>query len=184
MGFTRVTTIAGAVAAATMLFTATAGAAPIADTGVPSIPTYQGEPAVKNPIPKPTKPEQNPFMAANPNSNIHNDTWMTDAYNRKRPARRHHRSSRRYSLPVVALRLARLRLARAGSSSVCPSIPFPPQARIIDPDTLAPIDTLRPADGPEPAGTERVPELRRRRLLLPRPEGPDLGRRPGPITSS
>ena len=114
MGFTRVTTIAGAVAAATILFTATAGAAPIADTGVPSIPTYQGEPAVKNPISKPTKPEQNPFMAANPNSNIHNDTWMTDAYNRRGPLGDSPVQSS-YTYAVLALRLARLRLARAGS---------------------------------------------------------------------
>ena len=63
---------------------ASAAAAPISDTGNPSIPTYQGAPAA-NPIPSPTKPEQNPFMATNPNSNIHNDTWMTDVYRRRGP---------------------------------------------------------------------------------------------------
>ena len=35
-------------------------------------------------IPPPQAP-QNPFFAANPNNNIHNDTWMTDTYARGGP---------------------------------------------------------------------------------------------------
>jgi hypothetical protein len=150
MEFTRVTTIAGAVAAAALLFTATAGAAPIPDTGSPSIPAYQGEPAVKNPIAKPTKPEQNPFMAANPSSNIHNDSWMTDAYNRRGPLGD---SPVQSSYAYPSSLCGSLAFDSEGRIvTVCPSIPFPPQARIIDPETLAPIDTLDLPTAPNPPG--------------------------------
>ncbi len=90
-------------------------------------------------------------MAANPNSNIHNDTWMTDAYNRRGPLG----ESPVTDSPTPTRRRCAARspsTRRAGSSPVCPSIPFPPQARIIDPDTLAPIDTLDLPTAPNPPG--------------------------------
>src|SRR5919107_1483472 len=36
----------------------------------------------------PPQPPQNPHLAANPGSNIHNDTWMTDAYRQAGPTGR------------------------------------------------------------------------------------------------
>ena len=75
----------GASAVATLAFAASASAIPIVDTGTPSLPPFQGAAATKHKIKDPTIAPQNPFMARNPNSNIHNDTWMTDAYQRKGP---------------------------------------------------------------------------------------------------
>ncbi len=39
--------------------------------------------------------------------------------------------------------------------TVCPSIPFAPQVRIIDPETLAPIDTYDMPQAPNPPGTKQ-----------------------------
>lgn len=131
---------------------ASASAAPIADSGTPSIPLYQGSPAVKNPISNPTKPEQNPYMAPNPRSNIHNDTWMTDAYDRRGPLGRDPVTDS-YAYPSSLC--GSLAFDSEGRIiTVCPSIPFPPQARIIDPETLAPIDTLDLPTAPNPPGTK------------------------------
>jgi hypothetical protein len=145
----RVLSLVVAIATAGVL-AASASATPIADTGTPSIPTHQGGPVEANPIKHATKPEQNPNMAANPNSNIHNDTWMTDAYNRKGPLGESPATDS-YSYPSSLC--GSLAFDSQGRIiSVCPSIPFPPQARIIDPDTLAPIDTLDLPTAPNPPG--------------------------------
>ena len=42
---------------------ASAAAAPIVDTGTPSLPPFQGAPATKHKIKDPTIARQNPFMA-------------------------------------------------------------------------------------------------------------------------
>jgi len=132
---------------------ATADAAPIVDTGTPSIPLHRGSPAAKDPIKHPTQPEQNPFMAPNPSSNIHNDTWMTDAYDRRGPLGADPVTSS-YAYPSSLC--GSLAFDSDGKIvTVCPSIPFAPQARIIDPDTLAPIDTLDLPQAPNPPGTEQ-----------------------------
>lgn len=58
-----------------------AGAAtPIADGSPTSLPTYVGAPAVPQRIRGAHRPRRNPAMARNGSSNVHNDTWMTDAY--------------------------------------------------------------------------------------------------------
>ena len=75
-----------AALAASLALAATAAAAPIVDTGTPSLPAVHGRrrrPPHK--VKDPSQPPQNPYMAPNPNSNIHNDTWMTDAYKRSGP---------------------------------------------------------------------------------------------------
>jgi len=146
----RVASLLAAIVAAGVL-AASANATPITDSGNPSVPTYQGAPAVKKPIKSPTKPEQNPFMAANPSSNIHNDAWMTDAYNRKGPLGDSPITDS-YSYPSSLCGSLAFD-SRGRIVTVCPSIPFPPQARIIDPDTLAPIDTLDLPTAPNPPNT-------------------------------
>jgi hypothetical protein len=128
-----------------------ASAAPIVDTGTPSIPLHQGSAATKNPIKNPTKPEQNPFMAPNPSSNIHDDSWMTDAYNRKGPLGKDLVTDT-YAYPSSLCGSIAFD-SRGRILTVCPSIPFPPQARLIDPDTLEPIDTLDLPQAPNPPGT-------------------------------
>jgi hypothetical protein len=103
------------------------------------------------PIPAP-RPPQNPFLAANPYSNIHDDTWMTDAYRGAGPTR-----------PPFATRLGPLPPSicsamtfdrRGRMLTVCPSSVAAPVLRLIDPRTLAVRASITlPAGGPPPAGT-------------------------------
>lgn len=140
-----------AATTAVLAFASSASALPIPSTGVPTLPDFQGAASTAQPIPKPTKPEQNPFMAPNPSSNIHNDTWMTDAYNRRGPIGE---SLTTDSYAYQSSLCGSLAFDSQGRIiTVCPSIPFPPQVRIIDPDTLAPIDTYDLPNAPSPPGT-------------------------------
>ena len=136
---------------ATGVLAASASATPIVDTGVPSIPEHTGSAVAKNPVNNPTKPDQNPFMTANPNSNIHNDTWMTDVYNRKGPLGENLQTDS-YGYPSSLCGSITFD-SQGRIISSCPSIPFPPQLRIIDPDTMAPIDTLDMPTAPNPPNT-------------------------------
>ena len=76
-------------------------------------------------IPAPDAP-QNPYFAANPNNNIHNDTWMTDAYARGGPTG---------SNPVTTSACAAL---------ACGSLTFDQQGRIV---TSARRSSPRPSCG-------------------------------------
>src|SRR5690349_12314504 len=71
------------LATAALAFTALcvpAAADPIASADpATSLPASQGAPATPHAVTNTVAP-QNPFMARNPLSNIHDDTWMTDAY--------------------------------------------------------------------------------------------------------
>jgi hypothetical protein len=143
--------VLGASAVTTLAFATSAAAIPIVDTGMPSLPAYQGSPATKHKIKHPTIAPQNPFMAAGSNSNIHNDTWMTDAYQRKGPLG---------SSPVAtsdakpAALCGSIAFDQEGRLvSVCPSLIAPPQARIMDPDTLATISTYTLPTAPNPPNT-------------------------------
>jgi hypothetical protein len=148
----RVMSSIGAVLAIGLLVAAGANATPIADSGTPSLPNFSGAAADKQPIKHPTKAEQNPFMTDNPNSNIHNDTWMTDSYNRMGPLGN---SLETDSYTYQSSLCGSVAFDSQGRIiTVCPSIPFAPQARIIDPDTLAPIDTL---DLPTAPNTPNTP---------------------------
>jgi len=48
-------------------------------------PEFLGRPMVPNPVRQRWRPPQNPFMAPDPNNNLHNDSYMTDAYRRLGP---------------------------------------------------------------------------------------------------
>jgi hypothetical protein len=55
-------------------------ATPVADSGAAtSLPAYTGAPAVARTI-RAKKPPKHPFMAKRGESNVHDDSWMTDAY--------------------------------------------------------------------------------------------------------
>src|SRR6476646_2748070 len=111
----------------------------------PSLPAFSGHAFKGNPVHNTTKPPQNPFLAKNPNSNIHNDTWMTDAYDRAGPLGSNLQSMSEQKPPAVCGSIA---FDTHGQLvSVCPSAIAAPQARIIDPDTLATVATLRTASG-------------------------------------
>src|SRR5439155_20161182 len=56
-----------------------------ASDGTTSLPAFQGSAATAHRIRHVRLPPRNPFMARNGDSNVHNDTWMTDAYTRRGP---------------------------------------------------------------------------------------------------
>ncbi len=128
-----------------------ASAIPIIDTGLPSLPAFEGAPAKAKKVKPRTVPEQNPFMAADPNSNIHNDAWMTDAYHHRGPLGNSLVATSEAKPPSLCGSLA---FDSAGRIvTVCPSIIAPPVARIIDPETLATIDEYQLPNAPTPEGT-------------------------------
>jgi hypothetical protein len=102
-------------------------------------------------IPPPHAPH-NPHLAADPGNNIHNDTWMTDAYRRAGPAGAH-LTTRLGAMPASLC--GSLTFDRKGRIvSVCPSTIAPPVLRLIDPDTLAVLAAYQlPAGLPRPPGT-------------------------------
>lgn len=137
------------VASATLTFghAATAVAAPITNFPPnPSLPAFSGGAAMQNPVTGYVRPPQNPFLAKNPFSNIHNDTWMTDAYPGAGPTGRNPITASGSGGAGICATLATDSHGRL--VSVCPSIIAPPQARIIDPDTLETIATYDLPDGP------------------------------------
>ncbi len=102
-------------------------------------------------VPAPRAP-QNPYLAADPGNNIHDDTWMTDAYARRGPTGRS---------PVTAL--GPLPPSLCGSLTfdhqghlvtVCPSASDPPELRVLDPRTLAVLGTYTLPGAPAPPGTK------------------------------
>ena len=134
-----------------------ASALPIVSVPVPppSLPAFQGAASIAPPLPasETTFAPQNRFMAPNPNSNIHNDTWMTDAYpTRGGPRGRSLVARSSAASPAVCGSLAFD--SRGRIVSVCPSAVVPPQARIIDPNTLATIASYDLPNATDPPGTK------------------------------
>src|SRR3954447_6334293 len=102
-------------------------------------------------VPPPRAP-QNPFLAPGSNSNIHDDTWMTDAYARGGPLKG----------PLTTLANTSVSIALCGSLTfdshgrivtVCPSAISPPKLRLFDPRTLALLAERTLPQAPTPAGT-------------------------------
>jgi hypothetical protein len=121
----------------------------------PSLPAFSGAPAPGLPLPasKTTFAPQNPFMAPNPNSNIHNDPWMTDAYPaRSGPLGNSLVATSEAKPPAICGSLAFDSHGRI--VTVCPSAGVGPQARIIDPNTLATIATYDLPNASDPPGTK------------------------------
>jgi len=130
---------------------AASAAAPVAPGPATSLPTSTGSAAKPQPMPATIAP-RHPFMAANPFSNIHNDAWMTDAYQQAGPLGRKLQATSGATKPSLCGSLA---FDKAGHIvSVCPSAFAPPQARVFDPKTLDVIATYDMPDAPNPAGTK------------------------------
>ncbi len=146
-------TVAALVAAAVLAATATAGAAvadPIAPGPVSSLAPFSGSAFSAQPT-TPTIAPQNPFFAPNPNSNVHDDTWMTDAYQRPGPLGR---SPITFSGSLPASLCGTLAFdSRGRLVSVCPSNVAPPTARVIDPTTLLVVAQLVLPDATDNTGT-------------------------------
>ena len=129
---------------------AVASADPVAPGPPTSLPAFSGAAATPHAI-APSVAPQNPFMARNPNSNIHDDTWMTDAYQRSGPLGKSLQTSSGAYSPSICGSLA---FDKAGRIvSVCPSTVAAPQARIFDPRTLQVLATYDMPDAPNPPGT-------------------------------
>jgi hypothetical protein len=103
------------------------------------------------PIPPP-RPPQNPHLAANPYSNIHDDTWMTDAYRVGGPTGPPFSTRLGALAPSICSAMTFDRRGRM--LTVCPSSVAPPVLRMIDPRTLdVRASFTLPAGGPPPRGT-------------------------------
>ncbi len=139
-------------ALALLAFAAGAAAAPIVDTGVPSLPAFSGAQTTGHKIKDPTIPPQNPYLAKNPLSNVHNDTWMTDAYTGPGPLGSNLVSASASKPPAVCVSM--LFDTRGRIVTVCPSSIAPPQVRIIDAGTLATIATYDLPQAADPPGTK------------------------------
>jgi hypothetical protein len=146
----RVLFLSAVIAALSVV--APALAAPILDTGTPSLPPHTGSAFTPHKLKDPTKAPQNPFMARNPNSNIHNDTWMTDAYQRSGPLGNDLQAGSGSLPPSLCGSLAFDQENRL--VSVCPSLLAPPTARIIDPQTLEVVSDYTLPNAPNAPGTQ------------------------------
>src|ERR687898_200632 len=143
--------IAAAVVPLALALTPVAAAEPILDPLRPTFPAFQGITATPDPITH-TRAPRNPFMAPNPRSNIHNDTWMTDAYRRAGPVGRSPEAFSSAMRPALCGSLTFH--SRGYIVSVCPSLVAPPQLRVIDPVTLELLATYDMPSAPDPPGTK------------------------------
>jgi hypothetical protein len=116
-----------------------------------SLPHVQGAPVAPHPM-RATVAPQNPYLAKDPRSNIHNDTWMTDAYRIRGPLGRSPRAFSSLMRPALCGSLTFH--SRGYLVSVCPSVVAAPQARVIDPETLAVLATYDMPNAPDPPGTK------------------------------
>jgi hypothetical protein len=140
--------LAAAVLAVLAVLAAGAAAAPIDDPNPTSLPPSMGAPATASAFPATVAP-QNPFLAPDPASNIHDDTWMTDAYpSRPGPLGRDLQTSSGALPPALCGSLA---FDSAGRIvSVCVGSVTGATAHVIDPDTLAILSSYRlPGGGRE-----------------------------------
>ncbi|MCB0869253.1 MAG: hypothetical protein KDB52_00305 [Solirubrobacterales bacterium] len=130
-----------AFALAALAAAPSAFAAPINSAApAPSLPDFSGKAFKASPIKSATKAPQNPFMAKNQKSNIHNDTWMTGTYSWPGPLGRNLVTNSGAAANGICSTIAFD--SRGRIVTVCVSTVAAPQARIIDPDTLAVLDTF------------------------------------------
>ena len=102
-------------------------------------------------IPAPVAP-QNPYMATIPDSNIHNDTWMTDAYARRGPVGRALVTGFGPLSPSLCSAIEFD--ANGHIVTLCPSAIAPPVLRVIDPATLTVLSSYTLPQAPAPPGTK------------------------------
>ncbi len=101
-------------------------------------------------IPPPQAP-QNPHLAPDPNSNIHNDTWMTDAYAGPGPRGTNLQTQLGALPPSLCGSLTFDSHGRI--ITICPSSVAPPMLRMLDPATLEVLGELALPDAPAPPNT-------------------------------
>ncbi len=143
--------VAASALAAALPAAAPAAPTPIGDAAPTSLPGSIGGPATARPIAEITRAPQHPFFAANPNSNLHNDPWMTDAYTRPGPLGRNSIVLSNQFGPSVCGSITFDRRGRI--VTVCPSATQTPKLRLIDPRTLDVLATYEMPSAPPPPGT-------------------------------
>jgi len=144
----RIARRATALAACALGMTAAAASAatPVQNGHPTSLPTSTGSAVKPRSLPATIAP-QHPFMAASPFSNIHNDAWMTDAYQSAGPLGNHLQATSGAHAPSLCGSLA---FDKAGHIvSVCPSKFAAPQARVFDPKTLDILATYDMPNAPD-----------------------------------
>jgi hypothetical protein len=143
--------IPAALLAAATALPAAASADPIAPGPSTTAPSFIGDPATARAF-SPIVAEQNPFMTKNPNSNIHNDTWMSGSYNSGGPLGR---SPRTFSGAYPASLCGSVTFDSKGRLiAVCPSAVAPPVIRMFDPKTLAILASYELPNAADPPGTK------------------------------
>ena len=149
---TRPHPLLAAAALAFAALCAPAAADPITSADPPtSLPVFQGAAATAHAVTHTVAP-QNPFMARNPFSNIHDDTWMTDSYAGAGPLGRSPQATSHADRPSICGSIAFDTKGRI--VSVCPSTVADPQARIIDPKTLEVLARFDMPGAPDAPGTK------------------------------
>jgi len=127
---------------------ASASAAPIVSAPpAPTLADFSGKTFKASSVEGATRAPQNPFMAKNQKSNIHNDTWMTGTYTWPGPLGRNLVSSSGSASNGICSTIAFD--SRGRIVTVCVSTVAPPQARLIDPDSLAVLATYQLPDAPK-----------------------------------
>jgi len=129
---------------------AVASADPVTPGPATSLPVHTGSAAKAKPM-APTVAPRHPYMAKNPFSNIHNDPWMTDAYQGAGPLGRNLKTTSIAHAPGVCGSLAFD--TKGNIVSVCPHVGLGPQARVFDAKTHELIATYDMPNAPSPAGT-------------------------------
>jgi hypothetical protein len=125
-------------------------ATPIKQDGTTALPAFRGAPATARPITGIPKTPQNPFMARNMDSGVHNDAWQTDAYTRSGPLGR---SPSVFSADLggrVCITLTFDSKGRIVAS--CISLAEGPRLFMLDPSNLDTLASLQLPFRPPPAG--------------------------------
>lgn len=113
---------------------------------LPSLPDFSGGAVKAEPIKTATGSPQNPFMADSPFSNIHNDAWMSDAYDVPGPLGRNLTTSSGAAQAGICSSI--LFDSQGRILTVCSSTVAAPQARLVDPDTLEVLATYNLPNAP------------------------------------
>ncbi len=147
----RLSRTLGVAAVLVLLAAAPALAAgPIEDPTPTTLPLFSGAPATAQPI-APSIAPRNPAMAPNPNSNLHNDPWMTDAYPTRSGPLGVNLQADSGAMPLGLCGSLTFD-SRGHIVSVCPSFVHPVTARVIDPRTLDILATYEMPGGPNQPG--------------------------------
>jgi hypothetical protein len=134
-----------------ILATAAIGATPVANTGAPtSLQAFSGRPAPRKSF-RAKRPPTNPFMARRGVSNVHNDSWMSDAYWIRGPLGRNLQTSSaalglRICVTITFDRRGRLIATCTGLAG--------PVLYMLDPDTLDTITSMVLPFVPPPSGQD------------------------------